>query len=38
MALDLSALDGSEINPQLQGIGFAPRAALASREEDPENP
>lgn len=38
MALDLSALDGWELNPKPRDGGFAARAALSLIEEDPENP
>ena len=38
MALDLSALDGWELNPQRRDRGVAARAALSLIEEDPENP
>ena len=38
MALDLSALDGWELNPQRRDGGVAARAALSLIEEDPANP
>jgi ParB family chromosome partitioning protein len=37
MALDLSALDGWELNPKHRDGGSAPRAVLSLIEEDPEN-
>ncbi len=38
MALDLSALDGWELNPKPREGGSAARAVLSLLEEDPENP